>query len=88
MTKLKLIQSGGFIGKALSSETETDISAEEIKRIASEAKVTANDEARDSIDYKLVIDDKDEYLIDIDKIKSEEIKRIIKNELVRNLKSY
>lgn len=87
MTKLKLIRSGGFIGKTLSSETETDIEADEIKRIVSDAEALSNPEARDALNYKLIINDTDEYSIDITKIKSEDVKGIIENELVKNLKS-
>lgn len=87
MTKLKLIRSGGFIGKTLSSETEIDIDAEEVKKIVTAAQAVLNAEARDEINYKLIINDTDEYSIDISKIKSEGVKEIIENELVKNLKS-
>lgn len=87
MAKLKLIQSGGFIGKTLSSETEIKIDPDEVIKEIKKASGEKNNDQRDSFEHTLIIDGKTEISFDLNKLEEGKIKKMIESKLVKNLKA-
>jgi hypothetical protein len=58
MTKLKLIQTGGFLGKKLSASTETDLPESTILKALEAATPRKNLLARDAFNYALIVNGK------------------------------
>ena len=88
MANLKLIQSGGFIGKTLTSETDTKIDAKEIIKEIKKATGETNKDLRDAFEHKLIIDGKTEISFDPGKLEDGRIKKVIENKLIKNLKAH
>lgn len=86
MTKIKLTRSGGFMGKTLSAETDTDIDEKEIKEIIKSSVKIKDKKVRDDFNYIISINDGEGITIDPDKVKSGKLKSIIENELKKKLR--
>ncbi len=84
MTKIKLIESGGIMGKTRSASLEFKLTEEDLKKIKNSRKKIMNPHIRDEIHYTLVIDDTDEVVITPHEVKG--VTKLVMSKLEKKLK--
>ncbi|MBX7107761.1 MAG: hypothetical protein K1X61_03835 [Chitinophagales bacterium] len=70
MSKIKLVESGGIMGKSRSAQTEVNMTAAEIKAALEGAKAQVNPLARDACTYTVFIDNSAGIMVDPNKVKA------------------
>ena len=70
MSKIKLVESGGLMGRSRSAETEVNMPAAEIKAALESAKAEVNPLARDACTYTVFVDGGKGIMVDLNKVKT------------------
>lgn len=70
MSKIKLVESGGLMGRSRSAQTEVNMTAAEVKTALEAAKTEVNPLARDACTYTVFVDGSGGIMVDPNKVKA------------------